>query len=220
VEPGCRWRVGRRVAVISVPMAKSPARPGAAPQSTKTTPARTPSAKPPVATTSAKTRPAPTSAATKRGVAGRPARDEVVGFGPETFAFLTALEQHNERAWFEANRERYERFVRGPALAWISAFGPALQKLAPHFVADPRPSGGSLLRIHRDTRFAADKRPYKSHIGMHFRHAGGKDIHAPGLYVHIEPGRSMLGVGLWHPEPEPLAKIRAHLIEHPQRGVP
>jgi uncharacterized protein (TIGR02453 family) len=180
------------------------------------TSARRPAAK------SAAAKPA-TKAAKPAKPAAKPAtkatKPAAVGFGPETFAFLAELEHHNERPWFEANRERYERCVRGPALAWITAIGPALKTFAPHFVADARPSGGSLMRIHRDTRFAADKRPYKSHIGMHFRHASGKDIHAPGLYVHVEPGRSMLGVGLWHPEPEPLANIRAYLVEHPERWV-
>lgn len=147
-----------------------------------------------------------------RAKAGAVTSARAPGFGPETFAFLAELDQNNERPWFEANRERYERVVRQPALAFIAAMAPALAKFAPHFVADPRPVGGSLMRIHRDTRFSADKRPYKSNIGMHFRHSVGKDIHAPGLYVHIEPGKSFLGVGLWRPEPEPLARVRARLV--------
>lgn len=155
--------------------------------------------------------------AAKKPSTKAPSTRVAVGFGPETLAFLAELEDNNERAWFEANRERYERCVRGPALAWLGAIAPLLQRFAPHFAVDLRPSGGSLMRIHRDTRFAADKRPYKSHIGMHIRHVSGKDIHAPGMYVHVEPGRSLLGVGLWHPEPEPLATIRAHIAEHPDR---
>lgn len=138
-----------------------------------------------------------------------------VGFGEETFAFLQDLEENNERPWFEANRSRYERLVREPAFALIAAMAPVLRTFAPHFVADLRPVGGSLMRVHRDTRFAADKRPYKTHVGIQFRHATGKDIHAPGLYLHVEPSKCFIGIGLWHPEPEPLAKIRNRIVEHP-----
>jgi uncharacterized protein (TIGR02453 family) len=137
---------------------------------------------------------------------------QTVGFTPDAFAFLRELERHNERPWFEANRARYESLIRQPAFAFIAAFAPELKKIAPHFVADPRPVGGSLMRIHRDTRFSADKTPYKTNIGMHFRHSVGKDVHAPGLYVHLDNDRCFLGVGLWHPEPDALAKIRARII--------
>lgn len=134
------------------------------------------------------------------------------GFSADTLKFLRELERHNDRTWFEKNRARYEQLVKLPALAFITAFAPELRKVAPHFVADPRPVGGSLMRVHRDTRFSADKTPYKTNIGMHFRHSVGKDVHAPGLYIHLDNERSFLGVGLWHPEPDALAKIRARII--------
>lgn len=130
------------------------------------------------------------------------------GFSPEAFEFLRDLESHNERPWFEANRARYEQHIKQPALAFIAAFAPELKKIAPHFVADPR----SLMRIHRDTRFSADKTPYKTNIGMHFRHGAGKDVHAPGIYVHLDNDRCFVGVGLWQPEPDALAKIRKRIV--------
>lgn len=147
-----------------------------------------------------------------RQAAAEPAAQRFTGFPGDALAFLHELDECNEREWFEAQRARYERSVRQPALAFITAMGPELAKISKHFVADARGVGGSLMRIHRDVRFAADKRPYKTNIGIQFRHAAGKDIHAPGIYVHIAPDRCFVGVGLWHPEPEPLLAIRQRIV--------
>jgi uncharacterized protein (TIGR02453 family) len=134
------------------------------------------------------------------------------GFPTDALAFLRELERNNDRAWFEARRDRYESAVRAPALAFIAAMAPELAKISKHFVADPRPVGGSLMRIHRDVRFSADKSPYKTNIGIQFRHVAGKDVHAPGIYFHVEPGRCFVGAGLWHPEPDALAGIRKRIV--------
>lgn len=137
------------------------------------------------------------------------------GFPGDALAFLAELADNNDRAWFERRRERFEASCRGPALAFIAAMGPELARITKHFVADPRPIGGSLMRIHRDVRFSADKSPYKTNIGLHFRHRAGKDVHAPGLYLHIAPDECFLGVGIWHPPPDVLAKIRKRIVERP-----
>ena len=134
-------------------------------------------------------------------------------FSPKLFTFLEDLSENNTKPWFEANRDRYESDLRGPALGFIEAFAPHLAKVSRHFRADPRPVGGSLFRIYRDVRFSKDKRPYKTHLGIHFRHALGKNAHAPGFYLHIEPGRSFVGAGIWRPEREALAKIRDTIVE-------
>ena len=77
-------------------------------------------------------------------------------FGPELFSFLEDLRANNNREWFAANKHRYEEQLLEPALDFIEAFAPRLEKISPHFRADPRPSGGSLFRIYRDTRFSKD----------------------------------------------------------------
>jgi len=136
-------------------------------------------------------------------------------FDPALFAFLRDLAANNDRAWFEEQRPRYETAVRGPALAFIVDFGPHLVKISPHFRADPRPQGGPLFRIHRDVRFAKDKSPYKTHIGLHFRHEMGKDAHTPGFYLHLEPGGSFVGLGLWHPDNPTLARLREAVVADP-----
>jgi uncharacterized protein (TIGR02453 family) len=138
-------------------------------------------------------------------------------FGPGVFKFLSELARNNRRDWFLANKERYEEQVKQPALRFIMDFAPELRKLSPYFVADPRPVGGSLFRIYRDTRFSKDKSPYKTHTGIHFKHAAGKDAHAPGFYLHLEPRTVFAGVGVWHPDGATLAKIRDAIVSDPAR---
>lgn len=135
-------------------------------------------------------------------------------FRPELFRFLRDLDQNNRREWFQANKERFEREVRRPLRQFVTDFGPKLGKISARFVADPKPVGGSIFRIHRDTRFSRDKRPYKTWAAMHFRHAEGKDIHAaPGFYLHLAPGNVFVGAGIWHPDGDALRKIRGAIVE-------
>lgn len=136
---------------------------------------------------------------------------------PKTFRFLKDLAAHNDREWFNANKERYHAEVRDPLLGFIAAFGPRLQKVSKNMLADPRPMGGSLFRIYRDTRFAKDKSPYKTHAGLTFRHADGKDVHGPIFYLHLEPGQVFMAAGMWHPEADTLRKVRDAIAERPDR---
>jgi len=136
---------------------------------------------------------------------------------PELFTFLRELMQNNDRDWFQANKRRYERQVREPLLRFISEFGVRLAEISPHYVADARKSGGSLFRINRDIRFSADKSPYKTHAGVQFRHESGKDVHAPGFYLHLEPDGVFGGVGIWHPDTKTLNRIRDAIVQQPDR---
>lgn len=137
-------------------------------------------------------------------------------FTPRLMRFLRELGANNTREWFAGEKERYEREVRDPALAFIEAMQPRLRAISRHVVADSRKMGGSLMRVHRDTRFSNDKRPYKTNVGIQFRHAAGKDVHAPGFYLHIEPGSTFLAAGVWHPEREVLGSIRAAIQDRPK----
>ncbi|MGH3137913.1 MAG: DUF2461 domain-containing protein [Gaiellaceae bacterium] len=136
-------------------------------------------------------------------------------FAPALFRFLRDLKANNDRDWFAANKSRYEDDVRGPALDFVSDFAPHLERISPCFVADPRPSGRSLFRIHRDTRFSKDKAPYKTYVGIQFRHELAKDAHAPGFYLHLEPKAVFVGAGIWHPDAPTLGKIREAIVEDP-----
>ncbi len=138
-------------------------------------------------------------------------------FTKSTFAFLDELAANNNRAWFEENKSRYDALVSEPALDFIEAMEPALKVFAPSFRAEPRKVGGSLMRVFRDTRFSRDKTPYKANIGIQFRHALGKDVHAPGFYVHIENDECFWGAGCWHPEADALGKIRDLVVQKPEK---
>lgn len=137
---------------------------------------------------------------------------------PELFRFLKELRAHNERSWFEANKERYLTRVRDSMLGFIAAVGPGLRRISPHIVADPRPSGGSLLRIYRDTRFSRGKTPYKINAGLRFPHGAAKDLHGPGpgYYLHLEPGQVFMGAGMWHPDPNTLRAVREAIVKDPR----
>jgi len=135
-------------------------------------------------------------------------------FTRQTFTFLSSLADNNTRVWFEEHKQEYEDFVREPALDFISNMDNELRAISKHFRAVPKKVGGSLMRIYRDTRFGRDKSPYKTNIGIQFRHEVGKDIHAPGYYVHIAPDECFVGVGLWHPEADVLFKIREGILKN------
>ena len=137
-------------------------------------------------------------------------------FTPKLFAFLRDLAENNDRDWFKAHQDLFEEHVREPALQFIEDFSEPLLGVSEHFTADARKVGGSLFRIHRDTRFSKDKTPYKTHVGIHFRHIATRDdVHAPGFYLHLEPRGSFAALGLWHPATENAYAIRERIAGDP-----
>jgi uncharacterized protein (TIGR02453 family) len=141
--------------------------------------------------------------------------DAFEGMPKDFFAFFRELKKNNNRIWFEDNKQRYRDSVQAPMSEFVSAMAPRLKKISKRFVCDPRPNGGSIFRIYRDVRFAKDKRPYKENGGCYFRHDAGKDVHAPGFYVHFAPDEVFFGGGSWMPEPGALAKIRDAIAKKP-----
>ena len=137
------------------------------------------------------------------------------GLPKDFFAFFRELKANNNRVWFEDNKQRYRDSVQTPMTEFVSAMEPHVRKLSKNFVCDPRPNGGSIFRIYRDVRFSKDKRHYKENAGCYFRHVAGKDVHAPGFYMHFAPDEVFFGGGSWMPEPEALAKIRAAIASKP-----
>jgi uncharacterized protein (TIGR02453 family) len=136
-------------------------------------------------------------------------------FTPAVFEFLRQLEANNNKEWWEDNKERYIETIREPALDFIEEFGERLKTISPYFVGDTRTNGGSLMRPYRDIRFSKDKTPYKTNVGIQFRHERGRDVHAPGFYIHLEPGDNFLGVGIWHPETKLTRTIRHAINDDP-----
>jgi len=136
-------------------------------------------------------------------------------FDPAIFQFLEELVDNNNRPWFQANKSRYESDVLQPAMAFIRAFAPRLKRISEFFVASDRRIGGSLMRVYRDTRFWKDAAPYKTNVGIQFRHEMGRDVHAPGFYVHIAPGECFLAAGVWRPDSASLGRIRQAIVQQP-----
>jgi uncharacterized protein (TIGR02453 family) len=131
-------------------------------------------------------------------------------------SFLTELHRHNDREWFEANKARYRE-----ALAEFNAFSEKLIEGIARF--DPSTRGLTLkdctYRIYRDVRFSADKRPYKTHMGIYVC-PGGKKSGNSGYYFHVEPQTEsgepvyFLTAGLYLPEPKFLKSVREEMLDH------
>jgi uncharacterized protein (TIGR02453 family) len=132
-------------------------------------------------------------------------------FKPESLAFLAELSRNNNREWFAENKQRYEEDVLDVALHFIQSMQDPLRKFAPHFTAIPKRMGGSLMRVYRDTRFSKNKTPYKTNVGIQFRHEQARDVHAPGFYLHIDPEEVFLGAGMWRPDPDALLALRKRI---------
>ena len=137
------------------------------------------------------------------------------GFPKDFFSFFNELKKNNNRDWFNANKSRYHESVVEPMGEYISCMAPRLHAISPFYNADPRPHGGSMFRIYRDTRFSKDKTPYKTHAACHFRHQAGRDAHAPGFYMHIQTDGISIGAGIWRPPAKQLGLIREFIADNP-----
>ncbi|HXT70127.1 MAG TPA: DUF2461 domain-containing protein [Vicinamibacterales bacterium] len=139
-------------------------------------------------------------------------------FTPGFFDFFRDLKRHNDREWFAANRERYVASVEAPVLQFIGDFAPHLRAISPAFTADRRRVGGSMFRIHRDTRFSPDKSPYKLWTAARFAHESRRKESGgvPGFFLHLGPGESFGGGGVYHIEMPQLTKIRRRIVDAPQ----
>ncbi len=135
----------------------------------------------------------------------------------ELFRFFSDLEANNNREWFAQNKHRYEAHVKVPLLGLIEDFALPLSQISMHYLALPKAVGGSLFRIYRDIRFSKDKRPYKTHAGVHFRHESGKNAHAPGFYLHLSPDECFAAAGVWGPDTHTLKLIRHAIVDNTPR---
>jgi len=137
------------------------------------------------------------------------------GFRPAAFTFFRGLRRNNDPVWFKPRKAVYEAEVLAPFRALVNAVGAALGEAGIALAGDPM---RSIFRIYRDVRFSPDKRLYKTHAGAVLTRSGGK--RDPGLlYLHLEPGESMIAAGFWHPEPQLLARLRRTMLGDPDRFV-
>ena len=136
-------------------------------------------------------------------------------FSDASFKFLRGLARHNERAWFLAHKAEYDAAVREPFLRLLGDLQPALAAISDHYRAEPKTVGGSLFRIHRDTRFSGDKTPYKDWQGARLFHARSRQVEAPSFYIHLQPGECFVAGGIWHPSTPALRRIRQFIVDNP-----
>jgi uncharacterized protein (TIGR02453 family) len=130
---------------------------------------------------------------------------------PEALAFLRNLEKHNDRDWFTPRKHIFDAELKEPMLAVIRKVTDAMTNFAPQHV---RPAEKSLFRIYRDTRFAADKRPYKTHVAAWWSHQGLEKTSGAGYYFHISAKEVIIAAGAYMPEKDQLAAIRHWLLDH------
>ena len=133
----------------------------------------------------------------------------------DLFDFLTDLEINNNRQWFAEQKTKYSDVVLTPAVNLCRELEIALRACAPHITVQPKPYRGSVMRVYRDTRFTKDKKPFKTNVGIFLRHEAGRDIHAPGIYIHLEPRNCFIGFGCWKPDRVTLSKIRRAIVDRP-----
>lgn len=135
-------------------------------------------------------------------------------FEPAALEFLADLAAHNDRDWFSEHRKTYEQKVRDPFKAFVSDVIAACAEREPAF-ADLEPKH-CIFRINRDTRFSKDKQPYKTHLSAGIS-PGGKKSGDPGLYVHFDAGRLVVGGGAYWVEKDDLYVLREHIAAQPER---
>lgn len=117
------------------------------------------------------------------------------GFKEKALTFLDEIEQNNNKAWFEANRYRWEELILGPNKAYVEEMGEHLIALAPFIKAQPK-AGGSLFKIYRDTRFSHDKTPIKTKIGIMFWQGVLHRMKSPCFYMQYKSHEVFLGTGI------------------------
>lgn len=136
------------------------------------------------------------------------------GFSAQGIQFLRDLRDNNNKEWFEAHKSTYVETIQQPALALVAALGEQLQSKFPDIQYDTRTNGsGSLLRLHRDTRFSADKAPYKTNVAMIFTPAGQKKMEAPGFGLQITPEEVEVMTGIFQFTKPQLEAYRAAVLD-------
>jgi uncharacterized protein (TIGR02453 family) len=131
------------------------------------------------------------------------------GFGSQALPFLRALRENNDRDWFAENKSTYLEECDAPLRELVREVGDRLEaegiSLAPQ-------TKSPVFRIYRDVRFSTDKSPYKTNVGAALLREGDKS--RPGmLYIHIEPERSFLAAGFYHPDSPMLKSLRQAIVE-------
>src|SRR3984885_1152033 len=134
-----------------------------------------------------------------------------IQFSSEALKFLRGLKRNNDRVWFEARRDVFEKELKEPMLKVIGEVNEAMAEFAPMHV---RPPQKIIMRIYRDIRFSKDKRPYKTHVSGWWVRDGLQRTSGAGFYFSVRPEEVVIAAGVYMPEREQLLAIRRYLAEH------
>ena len=136
------------------------------------------------------------------------------GFPQEALQFLSDLAENNNKEWFNTNKTEYQANLLEPSKAFILALGEGLQRIAPNIQFDTRTNGsGSLMRIYRDTRFSADKTPYKTNISAILWEGVGKKTLCPGFGFRLQASGLGLVAGMFGFDKEMLGRYRTAVTD-------
>ncbi len=144
-------------------------------------------------------------------IGARVSKPSFSGFPREGLAFLRSLKRNNRREWFQPRKDVYEEKVRKPMLELVDALNAALADFARNHITEP---ADSVYRVYRDTRFSADKTPYKTHIAAIFPRRGFPKHVWAGLYFSVSPEEVEIAGGAYMPQKDELRAIRRHLLEN------
>jgi uncharacterized protein (TIGR02453 family) len=132
-------------------------------------------------------------------------------FRPDALKFLRNLARNNDREWFTPRKAVFDAELKEPMLAIIRKVSEAMESFAPAYL---RPAEKCLFRIYRDTRFSADKKPYKTHVASWWMLEGLEKTSGAGFYFHVSAKEVVIAAGAWMPEKNQLAAIRHWLLDN------
>ncbi len=135
------------------------------------------------------------------------------GFTRETFEFLMAIKFNNNREFFLANRDWYERSLREPARALAEALYDAVHELDPLLETRPQKV---VSRINRDVRFSNDKSPYRDYLWLAFRKPGVLRCTTLGVYFDIGAGGASYGMGYYDENRPVMNALRRQILQAPE----
>ena len=131
----------------------------------------------------------------------------------QSLQFLKKLKSNNNREWFEKNKQLYLQ-AKEEFEGFVDDLIPSIHKFDKKISTDLK-AKDCTFRIYKDVRFSKDKSPYKTNMGAVFN-PGGKKTAIAGYYLHMEPGQSFFGGGVYMPEAEKLQAIRQEIDYHPK----
>lgn len=134
------------------------------------------------------------------------------GYSKKSLEFLKDLRSNNTKEWFEDRKHIYTQYILEANRAFVIEMGEHIQALVPTINAIPK-INGSMYRIYRDTRFAKDKTPLKTHTGVVFWQGSGKRTQSSNFYTRATPEEYVIGAGIRRFDTFLLSTYRAYILD-------